>query len=86
MKNDISGMENIEMANKEKEFDLLALLEVLRRFWILILAITLVFGAVGVTYSVLTDTTTYTGTASFWVNSTSSSSMGNVNQIGRAHV
>lgn len=80
MKNDISGMENIEMANKEKEFDLLALLEVLRRFWILILAITLVFGAVGVTYSVLTDTTTYTGTASFWVNSTSSSSMGNVNQ------
>lgn len=73
-------MENIKMANKEKEFDLLALLDVLRRFWILILAITLVFGAIGVTYSALTDTTTYIGTASFWVNSTSSSSLGNVNQ------
>ncbi len=68
------------MTNKEKEFDLAALFEVLRRFWILILAITLLFGAVGVTYSALTDITTYTGTASFWVNSNSSSSVGNVNQ------
>jgi len=70
----------METTKKEKEFELITLWRVLRRFWALILIITLLFGALGFTYSLLTDTTTFSGSASFWVNSASSSSAGNVNQ------
>ncbi len=70
----------METTRKEKEFELITLWRVFCRFWVLILAITVLFGVLGFAYSALTDTTTYTGSASFWVNSGSSSTAGNVNQ------
>jgi capsular polysaccharide biosynthesis protein len=65
----------------EKEFDLITLWRVFKRFWIVVLAVTVAFGAVGALYTVLFKHDSFVGTAYFWVNGSgdnpsSSSTMG----------
>ncbi|MBQ8371504.1 MAG: hypothetical protein IJX38_02305 [Clostridia bacterium] len=51
----------------KNEFEVKTLLKVLVRFWAIILALTVVLGAVGFAYTSLTNRTVYVGKATFWV-------------------
>ncbi len=51
----------------KNEFEVKTLFKVLVRFWIIILALTVVLGAAGFLYTSVTNRTVYVGKASFWV-------------------
>lgn len=51
----------------KNEFEVKTLLKVLIHFWVIVLALTVVFGAVGFAYTSLTNRTVYVGKATFWV-------------------
>ena len=65
----------------EREFDLITLWRIFKKFWIIILIATVTLGGVGVLYTKLFKSDVYVGTAYFWVNGSgdnlsSSSTMG----------
>ena len=65
----------------EREFDLITLWRIFKKFWIIILIATVAFGGVGIMYTKLFKSDVYVGTAYFWVNGSgdnlsSSSTMG----------
>ena len=63
-------MEN-EVRIGEREFDLGLFLRVFKRYWILLLVVTMVFGVVGAVYTFLYEDDVYQGSVSFWVNGAS---------------
>ena len=68
-------------ACKDREFELAELFGLLKRFWIVILATTVIFASAGLVYTKTFKRDVYVGTAYFWVNGngdsiSSSSTMG----------
>ena len=66
---------------KDREFELADLFGLLKRFWIIILATTVIFASAGLVYTKTFKKDVYVGTAYFWVNGnrdniSSSSTMG----------
>ena len=78
----------IDMENKmtKNEFDIKTLLRVLVAFWLVIAIVTVLGGVIGGGYSLLSDKTTYTSYASFWVNANSVGGVSQSSTMGAAQL
>ena len=69
-----------------REFDISSLWRTLKKFWVVLLVVTLAFTAISVVFTRLFEDEKYVGTARFWVNGSTSSNVTSAATMGAAQM